>query len=54
MTSEWHFIVSKANKDEENRNLRRDMVRDNDGRLALRDIVPIVKGKEDNDETTDS
>ena len=54
MTSKWYFITSKVNKNEENRDLRRDMVRDDDGRLTLRDVVPIVTGKEDNDETTDS
>tara|TARA_R100000458_G_C8153603_1_gene160375 strand:+ start:28 stop:192 length:165 start_codon:yes stop_codon:yes gene_type:complete len=53
MISKWYFIISKVKKDEENRDLRRNMVHDHDGRLTLRDVVPIVEMKEDNDEDRD-
>ena len=54
MPSEWYYISIVRKKNEEKRDVRRDLVRDDDDGFTIHDDVPIVKVNEEQDDEDES
>mgnify|MGYP003137702629 CR=1 FL=1 len=53
MANEWFYIESALKKDEQVRNLRRDLVFSDDGGFTVPDDVPIVSVNDDGDDLSE-